>query len=76
MDDLGQVLRDLNHAAISHSVYYFSGDDGRAYRVNVLVARPHVDAAFVWNGHWDLDVAVVNGNRETITGLLASIEEA
>ena len=76
MDDLGQVLRDLNHMSISHHVTYFNGHDGRAYRVNVSVARPHIDAVFDWNGHWDLDVAYVNNSRETITGLLASIEEA
>ena len=76
-DDLTQILRDLNHMAISHRVtYYTDPDDGRAYRAYVNVIRPHIDAVFVWNGHWDLDVAFVNNSRETITGLLASIREA
>lgn len=72
MDDLGQVLRDLNHLALSHSVTYFHGDDGRAAEAHVHCPIVPFGAVFFYLGtHWDL-----TGGTETITGLLNSIKEA
>ena len=76
MDDLGQVLRDLNHLALTHSVTYFHGDDGRAAEAHVHCPTVPFGAVFTYLGtHWDLTAAEVDGGTETITGLLASIRE-
>ena len=81
MDDLGQVLRDLNGKAISHRVYYRNDDDGRAYRVEVEAENEDgsswLAADFQYSGtHWNLTRGATHGRMETLTGLLASIEEA
>ena len=81
MDDLGQVLRDLHGKAISHHVYYHNDDDGRANLVSVDADRPDgttwLAADFQYSGtHWNLARGATHGRMETLTGLLASIEEA
>ena len=82
MDDLGQVLRDLNGKAITHHVtYYTNPDDGRAYRVEVEAENEDgavwLVADFQYSGtHWNLTRGATHGRMETLTGLLASIEEA
>ena len=75
MDDLTQVLRDLNGKAISHRVYYLHDNDGRAYEAEVLAEWMH--ARFQYRGHtWHLIKGSWDRREETLTGLLASIEEA
>ena len=75
MDDLGQVLRDLNGKAMSHRVYYRNDDDGRAYEAEVFAGWMH--ARFRYRGHtWHLTKGSWDRREETLTGLLASIEEA
>lgn len=82
MDDLGQVLRDLNGKAISHHVTYsVDPDDGRANFVWVEADRSDgttwLAADFQYSGtHWNLTRGATHGRIETLTGLLASIEEA
>ena len=75
MDDLGQVLRDLNGKAISHEVRYETDPDDRATYCEVTA--PNLAADFGYHGtHWDLLKGYYRGRRESITGLLNSIEEA
>ena len=82
MDDLGQVLRDLNGKAITHHVTYsVDPDDGRANFVWVEADRSDgttwLAADFQYSGtHWNLTRGATHGRMETLTGLLASIEEA
>ena len=82
MDDLGQVLRDLNGKAITHRVtYYTDPDDGRANVAQVDAENEDgsswLAADFQYSGtHWDLTRGATHGRMETLTGLLASIEEA
>ena len=82
MDDLGQVLRDLNGKAMSHHVTYSVDPlDGRAdfvwVEADMSDGTTWLAADFRYSGtHWNLTRGATNGRMETLTGLLASIEEA
>lgn len=75
MDDLAQVLRDINHASMSHRVYYRHDDTGREYEAEVFAGWLH--ARFRYQGaSWHLTKGSWDRRECTITGLLNSIREA